>query len=235
MNKILKFKKIASIGFLAAFIAVFLSAGVSSAAAVTPITTAATGITSTSATLNGTVNPQGNNVMYRFGYHLAGATVPTYTAWSSTISGTTNAPVRTNITGLTQGTTYYYFINVYNLTTGSFAPNGLTESFTTTGKVTPITTAATGITSTSATLNGTVNPQGNNVMYRFGYNLAGAAVPTYTAWSASFTGTSNVSANANITGLTPGTTYYYFINVYNSITGSFAPNGLTESFTTSSI
>ena len=106
-------------------------------------------------------------------------------------------------------------------------------------KVIPITTAATraatSITSTSATLNGTVNPHGNNVMYRFGYNLAGAAVPTYTAWSASFTGTSNVSANANITGLTPGTTYYYFINVYNSITGSFAPNGLTESFTTSSI
>ena len=212
--------------------AVFLSAGVSSAAAVTPITTAATSITSTSATLNGTVNPQGNNVMYRFGYHLAGATVPTYTAWSSAISGTTNAPARTNITGLTPGTTYYYFIQVYNLTTGSFVPNGLTESFTTTGKVTPITTAATGITSTSATLNGTVNPQGNNVMYRFGYHLAGATVPTYTAWSSTISGTTNAPVRTNITGLTQGTTYYYFIKVYNLTTGSFAPNGLTESFTT---
>ena len=170
--------------------------------------------------------------MYRFGYHLAGATVPTYTAWSSAISGTTNAPVRTNITDLTPGTTFYYFINVYNLTTGSFAPNGLTESFTTNGKVTPITTAATGITSTSATLNGTVNPQGNNVMYRFGYHLAGATVPTYTAWSSTISGTTNAPVRTNITGLTPGTTFYYFINVYNLTTGSFAPNGLTESFTT---
>ena len=139
MNKILRlvcrqadFKKIVSIGFLTAFMAVFLSAGVSSAAAVTPITTAATSITSTSATLNGTVNPQGNNVMHRFGYNLAGAAVPTYTAWSLTVSGTTNLPARVSITGLSPGTAYYYFFQVYNSTTGSYAPNGLTESFTTT-------------------------------------------------------------------------------------------------------
>ena len=103
-------------------------------------------------------------------------------------------PARNNITGLTPGTTYYYFINVYNSTTGSYAPNGLTESFTTNAAVIPITTAATGITSTSATLNGTVNPHGNNVMYRFGYNLAGAAVSTYTAWSSTISGTTNVPA-----------------------------------------
>jgi phosphodiesterase/alkaline phosphatase D-like protein len=71
--------------------------------------------------------------------------------------------------------------------------------------------AASAITSTSATLGGTVNPNGLSTTYIFLYgtssSLAGASqVGPYSAGS----GTSAVAANANISGLTPNTTPYYF-------------------------
>jgi hypothetical protein len=70
-------------------------------------TTAATNITRTSATLNGTVNPNGRPTTYRFEYGRTsayGSSTPTASAGS----GTTATPVSASISGLARKTTYHF-------------------------------------------------------------------------------------------------------------------------------
>src|SRR4029077_20786651 len=75
----------------------------------TVTTSAATGVTTSGATLNGTVNPNGlaTNAWFEWG------TSPTLAAFTSTAnqavgSGTTAQMVSATLSGLTAGTTYYY-------------------------------------------------------------------------------------------------------------------------------
>ena len=72
------------------------------------------------------------------------------------------------------------------------------------------TEAATGVTETGATLQGTVNPEGLSTTYQFEYGKTtsyGTKVPT-TAKSAG-SGTSGVAVSEAIAGLEAGTTYHY--------------------------
>jgi len=81
------------------------------------------------------------------------------------------------------------------------------------GVISPIaiTSAATSITSTGATLNGTVNPNGFSTDSSFQYSTDATLISGVTTIPAQtgLTGTTDVAVNANVTGLTPGTTYYY--------------------------
>jgi hypothetical protein len=93
------------------------------------------------------------------------------------------------------------------------------------------TAAATGVTSTSATLNGTVNPEGSAATYTFDGGLDtsyGNQQPSPQANVGS--GTSPVSESTTITGLDPSTTYHYRIEATNS-TGTTYGSDVT--FTTS--
>ena len=74
---------------------------------------------------------------------------------------------------------------------------------------------ATAITSTSATLNGTVNPRGLATTYRFVYGKTTAYGQTTTATSAG-SGTTAKSVSANVTGLEPGTTYHFRLEATSS-------------------
>jgi hypothetical protein len=68
--------------------------------------------------------------------------------------------------------------------------------------------AASEVQSTQAKLNGTVNPKGTNTHYYFQYGTTtsyGSSTPEGDAGS----GLSSVPESASITGLEPGTTYYY--------------------------
>jgi parallel beta-helix repeat protein len=92
------------------------------------------------------------------------------------------------------------------------------------------TTAATGVTSTGATLNGNVNPEGLATTYQFEYGTTtgyGTTIPT-TAGSAG-SGTSAVSESASPTGLTASTTYHYRLNATNS---AGTTHGGDQTFTT---
>ena len=191
----------------------------------------ATAITSTTATLNGTVNPNGAATQYWFLYatnpSLSGATK---TSVHSLLIGTSAVAVSANISGLAAGTTYYFQLQASNfMGTGS----GSTQSFTTVAVVKPptVTTgAASGVTATSATLAGTVNPNGAATQFWFLYatnsSLSGASKSGVQSVGS---GTSALAISASVAGLAAGTTYYYQLQASNSAGTS---SGGIQNFTT---
>ncbi|MCX6875987.1 MAG: cadherin-like beta sandwich domain-containing protein [Verrucomicrobia bacterium] len=71
------------------------------------------------------------------------------------------------------------------------------------------TLAATAVTTTSARLNGSVNANDNATTVTFEYGLTSGFGNTLAASPTSVTGTTAAGVNANLSGLTPGTTYHY--------------------------
>ena len=96
-------------------------------------TSAATGVTTSSATLNGTVNANGTSTTAWFDY---GATSGSYTGSSTTqsVSGTSDTSVSIGISGLSVSATYYYQIAAQN---GAGTSYGTETSFTTSTASTP--------------------------------------------------------------------------------------------------
>src|SRR5439155_2090563 len=84
-------------------------------------------------------------------------------------SGTSAVPYSQPLTGLTAGTTYYYCA----LASNSVGPSlGSVLTFTTLAAPIVTTTAATGLSGTSATLNGTANPGFNATNGWFRYSTS---------------------------------------------------------------
>jgi hypothetical protein len=81
----------------------------------------------------------------------------------------------------------------------------------------------------SATLNGTVNPQGADTQYFFEYGTT-TAYGLATVPQAAGSGTANVAVQATISGLTASTTYHYRLV---ATSGSDRVEGLDQTFTTS--
>ena len=94
-----------------------------------------------------------------------------------------------------------------------------------------ITQAATAITSTTATLNGLVNPNGLSTNYQF-YWGTDPSTPYGLGLTGAGSGTSNEAETGSLTGLTPATTYY-FVLAAESAAGNV--DGYMLSFTTAGI
>jgi hypothetical protein len=189
-------------------------------------TSEALAITQTSATLWGTLNPNGIATQ---GYFRWGLT-PSYgntTANQNEGSGSSSENFSQAITGLTPNTTYYY-VAVGTNAGGTAYDSG--SSFTTAAIPPPTVTtdAATGITSNSAILQGTLNPEGLDSQGFFQWGLTpgyGTTTPNLDQGS----GTTGVPFSQIITGLQPSTAYY-FQALGTSVEGS--GNGAGLSFTT---
>jgi len=193
-------------------------------------TNPATNVSSTAATLNGTVNPNGLSTDYKFQY---GATTNYDRETIPTIllsTGTAAIPVNDAITDLAPNTLYHYRVVASN---SAGTSNGADQTFTTTTSGTaPIvtTTAATSVSSTSATLNGTVNPNGLSITVKFQYGTTTSYGSEINATPGSVTGTIAVPVSAALTGLAPETLYHYRVVGVN-IAGS--TSGTDQTFTTS--
>jgi hypothetical protein len=199
------------------------SAGATTPPVSTPptVTTGAiSGVTSTSATLNGTVDPDGAATTYWFVYgtNSSLATGTSTTVVQSAGSGTSAEAETAALSGLLPATTYYYELeasNAYGTTKGAIA------SFTTAAKAPApavTTSSASGVTSTSATLNGTVDPEGSATTYSFVYgtNSTLSSGTTSTALESAGSGTSAVSETVVLSGLQPATTYYFQLDATNA-------------------
>jgi hypothetical protein len=95
-----------------------------------------------------------------------------------------------------------------------------------------VTNAATSVSSTTATLNGTVNPESQSTTYQFDYGLTtsyGTSVPVPAGSAGS--GMTAVAENAGLTGLTVSTAYHFRIEAANATGTSF---GSDAQFTTTS-
>jgi hypothetical protein len=178
------------------------------------ITTAATNITQNSATLNGTVNANGDTTTVSFEYGLTTAYGTTVPGVPATVTGTTVTPVLANITGLFPDTVYHYRIIGTNII-GTSQGNDMT--FSTQGPPTVITTAATNIGGTSATLNGTVNANNDTTDVTFQWGLTTSYGNTVVATPASVFGNTITPVSVGITGLAMGTTYHFRAVGINSI------------------
>jgi hypothetical protein len=199
-----------------AVLALALAAGAAAGQAPTaPVvsTAAATNVSSSGATLNGTVNPEGQATVYAFQWGpTTGYGHETPLPPGSAGSATTSVAETATLSGLDPGTAYHY--RVIAISAGGVA-TGTDQTFTTSGTpptpTTPPTVAsaaATSITPTSATLNGTVNPNGQATGYYFEYGTT-AAYGFQTVSASAGAGTTNVPATSNVTGLQPGTAYHY--------------------------
>jgi hypothetical protein len=188
--------------------AVLALAAAAATAATEPVVSTgnATAITSTSATLNGTVNPEGQATTYYFEYGTT-TSYGSQTATADAGSGTANVAVSAQLASLTPDTTYHYRLVAIN---SSGTTLGSDVSFKTPKPPVPV--VATGhprdLTQTSATLSGTIDPDGLATSYVFQYGTStayGSETPVASAGS----GTKNVAVSAAIGGLTPNTTYHY--------------------------
>jgi len=183
----------------------------------------ATGITSTTGTLNGTVNPNGLATTYKFEY---GTTTSYGTATTVTSAGSGSAAVNVSagISGLTAGTTYHFRVTATNSDGTSY---GLDFTFTP-GLPVVTTTAATAIGSNTATSGGNVTSDGGSAVTARGVCWATTANPTVSGNHTS-DGTGTGVFTSSITGLLANTLYHIRAYVTNG-TGTYYGADLT--FTT---
>jgi phosphodiesterase/alkaline phosphatase D-like protein len=187
-----------------------LTAGSALAAAPIATTGDASALTDTQASLAGTVDPQGELTSYAFQYGTTTA-YGQQTALTSAGSGTADVPVRADLAGLTPGTTYHYRVIATN---ASGTTVGVDRTFRTTGAApapSPAPSATTGgadVNGASATLSGSVNPNGVASSYYFEFGTTadyGQQTPPQSAGS----GSSAVSVSASLSGLVANATYHY--------------------------
>jgi hypothetical protein len=93
-----------------------------------------------------------------------------------------------------------------------------------------VTLAATGLSSTAAQLNGTINPNGATTSYRFEWGLTNA-LGNSTSTKALFPGDVPVAVLAPLSGLAQNTTYYFRVRA-SSADNANAQYGAIRSFTT---
>ena len=197
-------------------------------------TMSASGENQTEATLNGSIEPEGNATEYRFEYGTA--TVSEHMTSTLSVGSTDFAshPVSAAVTGLLPNKTYHFeLIATYG--TGKTAVPGGEQTFITPAPAAPTatTTAATVKGQDEATLNGEVDPHGGNATeYFFEYGTSesyGEKTTTETGLPADNT---EHPASATVHGLKPGTTYHFRLVAKNAVGGPV--NGVDRTFKTES-
>jgi hypothetical protein len=188
-------------------------------------TTPATNILTSSATINGTVNSRGVPASYHFEYGLTPALGTPTTTQALGASGLTQ-PVSASLMLLSPGTKYYFKLVA---TTSAGTQEGVTSDFTTT-PLAPIVTddPAANIGATTARFDGTVDNRNFAATYHFEYGTT-PALGTWTQDTNLAAGVGPQAVTANVTGLSPGTTYYFAL-VATTSGGTTAAT--TRNFTT---
>jgi hypothetical protein len=180
----------------------------------TVTTSTASPIGSTTATLNGTINPGGTAAAYHFEY---GTDTNYGTSSSTTSAGSANsdAPASAAITGLTPNQEYHYRI------VGTNAGGSITGEDQTfiTSSVEPTITGAPSTSSmapTSVRVHGAINPNHTQTGWRVEYGTDATYGSSSSPDGDAGAGTADVAVNVILTGLQPATTYHYRITADNA-------------------
>jgi streptogramin lyase len=192
-------------------------------------TEAATSVKGKSAVLHGTADPEGTRTWSFFEW---GKTTSYGNVSYGTESNEGPVTVESSILGLLEiGTTYHYRLMTENI--DGTVVYGQDKTFTTLTPPMPVITpeAASGVGSTEATLNGTINPKGTATSYEFQYGRTtsyGKVIPAGKPPIGS--GESNVKVSQKISFTTePNTTYHFRLTAANEGGTSYGPD---QTFTT---
>jgi DNA-binding beta-propeller fold protein YncE len=190
-------------------------------------TTAATSVTSTTATLHGTVNPHNSPASYHFEYGTDTAYGSVTDPGDGGADGNDN-PATASIGGLQPSTTYHYRLVADNGTGGPRA--GPDRTFTTADQPpTPTTGAATDVTTSSATLHGTVDAHGHPGSYSFSITQTDGTYADSTPATPIPAGAGPVEVSTAVAGLPAGGTFNVRLAV--TTTGG-SRSGQPQSFAT---
>ncbi len=179
----------------------------------------------TTAVLPGTLNGEGKPGHYFFEYGtskaLGSSTPPT------AFTGSSEEKPSVTASELHAGTSYYYRLAAKNENGTNY---GATKEFQTPTAVEGLSTGTvTSLQPTSATLTGTLSPNGVDAHYSFQWGRT-TSYGNETPSEDTGTGSSPVPAKAELTGLSPNTSYHYRLVATNSYGTT---NGNDQAFTTS--
>lgn len=183
-------------------------------------TDAGTGISRTTANLNGHVNPGGSDASYWFEYGTT-ANLGNVTNFQAVGNGNVSVPVSISVSGLQPLTKYYFRVNAQNQ---YGTVNGAILNFTTQGPPAPSAPSATTnhaskIGTSTVTLNGQVNPNGDPTTYWFEYSvdsLLGTILGNTTHQQLAGSGTATAAVLADVNGLGRNIKYFYRLVAVNS-------------------
>lgn len=167
-----------------------------------------------SATLNASVDPNGSATTVYFDY---GRTT-SYGSWTtvSAGSGSSPTPVNATVSGLQCGAEYHVVASASN---SQGWGHGSDVTFFTSAcpasAPTVTTQPASSVGQASATLNGTVNPNGSSTTVWFEYGLS-ASYGSSTSGASAGSGSSTVPFNSSLSGLDCGRTYHFRARATNS-------------------
>jgi hypothetical protein len=182
--------------------AVALAAGPPSAT-----TGAATSVTQSGATVNGTVDPQGMATTYRFEYGTS-SSYGLQTAEVDAGSGTGAVDASATLSGLTSDTTHHYRVvatNAAGVTPGS---DRTLKTDAGPGPPGATTSSARSVTTSTARLAGSVDPNGRATTYHFEYGTS-TGYGKGTSEASAGSGQSARSVSAAISGLSANTRYHF--------------------------
>jgi hypothetical protein len=175
-------------------------------------------VTTTSATLNGYIDANGNNATRWFRYGTTSGSMNMTTSIRTHGSGAAN--VSDSVTNLSPNTTYYYQVVAsdtqgthYNANIQQFNTNA--SFVNNNGSTSAVTTVATNITRSSAQLNGLLlntTTLATSTYFEYGTDVT---MNSRTASKAMGVGTS-LQLSDFITGLAPNTNYYFRANAENT-------------------
>jgi hypothetical protein len=197
------------------------------------VTSAASSLTHTTATLNGTVNPNSGSVSScHFEYGTTEAYGLSVSCASLPGSGESPVLVTAPVAGLSPGSSYHFRLVATN---SKGTSDGTDQTFTTEPPQAPTVLAdhATSLALATLTLNATVNANGQNVSNcQFEYGATASYGSSAPCVKPPGSGESPVAVSAPLKGLSPDTRYHFRILATNA-TGTSA--GVDETVTTASI
>ena len=140
---------------------------------------------------------------------------------------TTGTGTSTIVSGLPANTTYTFTVTNASGCVSAASGNVVINAQPASPSV--VTSAATSLANTTATLNGIVNANGSSTVVTFDYGLTSSYGLTKLAAQSPVIGTASTSVSVGIAGLTSGQTYHYRVNAVSACGNIY---GLDMVFTT---
>ncbi len=190
------------------------------------------------ATLEGTVDPdEAGAATCQFEWGTSESFGHIAPCSEAVANGHSPMTVHAEVTGLQLNTTYYYRLRASNENGTNPGEASQDHQFRTLGPPVVQEASASGVTSTSATINAEIDPNNSPTRYYFEYGTTaayGSSVPALPGAGVGF-GEGFVDVSVHLQGLAPGTTYRYRVVAVNEPEGErFIAEGPDEMFTTQS-